>query len=421
MTTETTIEHQTGRADVVVLPLEIPGQLTPAYGQSFWFSYLANSSLMVAITLLYRYADFVTYLGGTELDLGWIVGVGMTGSLAMRFAQGASIDRYGPRKIWLISLVLFVASMLGHLAITSVSGPLIYALRIAFSTSIAGAFGASITAVSRRMPIARMAEVIGMLGTSGFIAMALGPTLGDVLLGAPGAGGTNLYWMFAIAALLGMCSLACAMLATRGDRRPRARRRPPVLWLIRRYHPGPVLVMGMAVGIGVALPTTFLPTYAAQLGLERIGVFFTFYAITAFMTRLLTRRFLQRFGVEPMMYCGIASLVMSLVLYLIVRHTWQLIFPGFFAGIAHAFLFPSVVATGSTAFPSRYRGLGTTVMLAMFDLGTLVGAPLAGIILHYSSTAGLAPYPTMFLTIAVLMAACGSYYAIARHGRGGAS
>jgi len=50
--------------------------------------------------------------------------------------------------------------------------------------------------------------------------------------------------------------------------------------------------------------------------------------------------------------------------------------PGVFAGIAHAVLFPSVTAQGSHAFPNRYRGLGTTVMLAMLDLGALVGAPL---------------------------------------------
>ena len=39
-----------------------------------------------------------------------------------------------------------------------------------------------------------------------------------------------------------------------------------------------------------------------------------------------------------------------------------LMLPGFFAGIAHAVLFPSVTAQGSSAFPNRYRGLGTTVM-----------------------------------------------------------
>ena len=57
-----------------------------AYGREFWLSYAALTTLMVAVSLMYRFADFVTFLGGSELDLGAIVGVGMVGSLAMRLA-----------------------------------------------------------------------------------------------------------------------------------------------------------------------------------------------------------------------------------------------------------------------------------------------------------------------------------------------
>ena len=74
------------------------------YGLPFWRAYLANIAVMVAIALLYRYADFVTLLGGTELHLGWIVGVGTIGSLLVRLFLGSAIDRYGPRLIWLSSL-----------------------------------------------------------------------------------------------------------------------------------------------------------------------------------------------------------------------------------------------------------------------------------------------------------------------------
>src|SRR5206468_11092418 len=54
---------------------------TNVYGRAFWLSYLALTSLMIAVSLMYRYADFVTFLGGTELELGSVVGVGMIGNL----------------------------------------------------------------------------------------------------------------------------------------------------------------------------------------------------------------------------------------------------------------------------------------------------------------------------------------------------
>ncbi|MBI3837952.1 MAG: MFS transporter [Planctomycetia bacterium] len=382
------------------------------YGPEFWCAYVANTALMVAISLMYRYADFVLYLDGTEWTVGRIVGVGMIGSLVMRFFQGFGIDHFGPRKIWLGSMTLFVVSLLGHVWITSVDGPAIFLLRILYSTSVAGAFGASITSVSRSLPVARMAEVIGSLGTSGFIAMALGPQLGDYLCGHDTLTRGDLNTMFYVAAGLGALSLACAELATRGEARPRRRRRPPLVWLFRRYHPGSVMLLGVVMGISFVLPTTFLPAYTKELGIPRTGYFFIVYACTAFLARLATRRFPERVGVKPMIYLGLAAMVVSLLTYLPVRSESYLMLPGLFAGIAHAVLFPSVTAQGSSAFPNRYRGLGTTVMLAMLDIGTLIGAPLIGGLVQYSKTSHLPPYPTTFLVLGIGATAAGVIYAM---------
>jgi MFS family permease len=331
----------------------------------------------------------------------------------MRFFQGFGIDHFGPRRIWLASMAGFVVSLLGHVWIASASSPPIFLLRVLYSTSVAGAFGASITSVSRSLPLARMAEVIGSLGTSGFIAMALGPQLGDLLCGHEDITRRDLDTMFYVAAALGTLSLACAELATRGQPAPRRRRRPHLAWLLRRYHPGRVLVLGVVMGIGFVLPTTFLPTYTKQLDLPRTGPFFIVYAVTAFLARLGTRRLPHFVGIRPMIFLGLASLLMSLLCYLPVESEWGLALPGVFAGISHAVLFPSVTAQGSFAFPNRYRGLGTTVMLAMLDVGTLVGAPLVGGLVDYSKRVGLAPYPTTFLVLGVIVTLAGVFYACA--------
>src|SRR5205807_308453 len=124
-----------------------------------------------------------------------------------------------------------------HVLVHDVDGPAIFMLRVLYTTSMAGAFGASITSVSRSLPVARMAEVIGSLGTSGFIAMALGPQLGDFLCGHEDVNRGDLNTMFCVAAALGVVSFGGAELATRHDPDPRRRRKPPLVWLLRRYHP----------------------------------------------------------------------------------------------------------------------------------------------------------------------------------------
>jgi MFS family permease len=381
------------------------------FGRAFWCTYIGNTALMIAFSMMYRYADFVLFLGGSEWTLGRIVGVGMIGSLAMRFFQGHGIDRFGARQIWLWSLVGFVVSMMAHMSITRDDGPAIYLLRILYTMSFAGAAGASITSVSRSLPLPRMAEVIGMLGTSGFIGMALGPQLGDLFCGGQTITRGELNAMFGVAALLGSVSFVCAELATRREPRPRQRKRPHLFWLLRRYHPGFVLVLGVLLGIGLTLPTTFLPMYTRELGILRTGPFFIVYAVTGFVVRLGTRRLPHLIGVRRMIYLGLAALAASMLMYLPVTSEWGLMLPGAMAGTAHAVLFPAVTAQGSWAFPNRYRGLGTTVMLATLDVGILVGAPLVGGIVEASKSTRLPPYPTTFVVLAVGVLLTGLVYA----------
>ncbi|MHB8902161.1 MAG: MFS transporter, partial [Thermoguttaceae bacterium] len=160
------------------LPTETP---SPAlYDGPFWNAYVANFLVMCSVALLFRYADFVTVLGGGELELGWIVGVGMVGSLLARLSLGSLIDRRGARRVWLGALGLLIACSAAHLLVSTCRGPLIYLLRILYCCSLAGIFGASMTFIAGRAPLARMAEMFGMLGTSGFVGTIVGTQLGDL-------------------------------------------------------------------------------------------------------------------------------------------------------------------------------------------------------------------------------------------------
>jgi MFS family permease len=262
-----------------------------------------------------------------------------------------------------------------------------------------------------------MAEMIGMVGTAGFLGQVLGTQVGDLLLGTDAIGPTEVRRMFLVAGGLGFCSAAFAALATRGQTRPTPQPRPPLVQLLRQYHPGPVFVVGVAMGISLGMPGTFLRTYTDELDIQRIGTFFGVYAATAIVTRVLTRRLPQRLGTTPMILCGLGMLAVSQFLLMLVRSEPWLAVPGIGYGIGHALLLPSVVAAGSRTFPDRHRGLGTTVILATWDLGTLVGAPVIGGIHRGSTLLGLQPYPTVFLSLATLLTGVGLFFAWTQRGK----
>jgi MFS family permease len=382
----------------------------PAYGRPFWLAYVANLLMVIGVALLFRYADFVLLLGGTEYHLGWIVGVGMIGSLIMRLAMGSCIDHYGTKVVWLGSALMLAASCFGHLAVDSHRGAAIYALRITFCLGHAGIAGAAMTFVSKRGSDKRIAEMVGMLGTSGFLGVLLGAVLGDLMLGSVTVDRGDVDRMFITAGALVLSSCPFAWLATRTEVRSAHAPGASLLEVVHRHHPGSVLVVGTAMGLGFGLPGIFLRTYATDLDIPRIGAFFTVYAAAALVTRVLTRRWPERFGNRPMILLGTGGLVASMLLFLVVHSEWQLIVPAIGYGCSHAIVFPAVMAAGNVAFPARHRGLATVLVLAAQDVGTLVGAPAAGAVLKYSRPAGLSPYPTMFVTMAALMAAVGAVY-----------
>ena len=117
-----------------------------------------------------------------------------------------------------------LVSLLSHLLIRDVHSVWVYLARILYNISLAGAFGASITFISLRTPRHRTAEVIGALGSSGFIGMALGPAVADWLFALPGTPRTQVDRMFLAASVMTVLALVLTSIAVRGQEAEAGRR-----------------------------------------------------------------------------------------------------------------------------------------------------------------------------------------------------
>lgn len=400
------------------------------YDFSFWCGYASNTLVSIAATLLCRYADFVSFLGGDEFHLGWIVGVGMVGSLVARFAVGRGIDRYGAKTVWMISTLGVIAACLVHLWITDYRSPWIYAARVIYVLMLATVYSASLTLMSARAPRGRLAEVIGIFGSAGFAGVVLGAPLADWLFSAAAPTRQLMDEMFLIAAGLSALSLpltwfvpaanesrtvaaraAAARLAATGGGRRRKARAEPISTTLWRYSPGPLIAIGIVAGAALNIPQTFLPRYVAGFEQNVISSFFVVYALTAIVVRTLLLRTLQRLGLERIIIGGMGLLTLAFLLFLPVREPIGLLLPGFVFGLGHAVLFPAIVGLGSGAFPKRHRGLATTLMLAVLDAGLFLGAPMVGVLLRAAEAWGLPRYPTMFFSVAVVLLVADGLYA----------
>lgn len=375
--------------------------------------------MLVSISLLFRYADFVQSIGGDERDLGWIVGLGTVSAVLFRIYQGTAIDRFGPMLVWVLSLAGLIVSNLLHIGIDDVDGWQVYAIRLLMNLCIAGVFGSWLSFVSLRVPEHKVAEVIGVVGSSGFVGMAIGPVLGDWIFGAGSTIEVKVDMMFYVSAALLCASLVGAISAGFLDsverkangvsphRNPHQRSGPGIWQLLQKHHPGFLLVVAGVMGMSISIPGTFLRPFAAQLDIEQIKYFFLVYNIVAFGSRVMMRRAPEILGLRNAILLGLFFMALSMVLYSVVDSTAMLVVPAIAGGLAHSFLFPSVVAGGTAFFPKENRGLATSLVLAMYDIGVLVGSPLVGISVTSTRGMNLPEYPLTFCLVSVILIVAG--------------
>jgi MFS family permease len=402
---------ESSRSDAAI-PLELHG-----YDLIFWLAYLSNGLTTLANGMLVRYADFVSVLGGDEQQLGLIVGCGMIGSIAIRLIQGEAVDRYGASRVWRWSVSLYAVSLLLHLTLSTAYGPAIFLVRALMQASLAGVFGSSITFVSLRVRPQRMPEIIGALGTSGFLGLMVGAIISDWIGQGKLADRQIVELMLHIAAVLATTSVIATWFATGTSVVPLPQERPSLLRVVRQYHPWMISLTAAAMGAGFSIPAIFLRPFALEQEIPGVALFFTVYALTGFTARLASRSLFERYGNRPWILTGLMLLTISYLCYIPVTQTWHLIIPASVAGCAHALLFPSIMAAGTAVFPRRYLGVATSLILAMFDLGTFISAPVAGIFLrtarHYTTNS----YPWMFAGAASIFAAVTAIFWFSRAAR----
>lgn len=387
------------------------------YGPTFWLAYVANVLLVCANSLTFRFAEFVAALGGNEELSGEIIRAGLIAAILCRLGLGRAIDHYGPRLVWLVSSVVYIAAGAAFLIPDKLSSA-IWLARIAYSTGLAGMFSCSIVHIQNQVPAHRRTEVIGSLGSSGFVGTILGTQLSDLAFDFLPPGTPRFVAMFGGAAGLGFVHAIVVFLLTRNDVHPRPASAPGPFRLLFRYWPGPVVLVAIAQGTSFVVTTLFLTRYATAMHLSGIAPFFLIYSLTAFACRWIFRDWGASFGRHQMVLWGLAGLAIGQFLFLLVSSDLLLMLPGVVCGFGHALLFPAIVSIGAGRFPVQNRGSGTTLVLGFTELGTALAAPLLGMLIDMGNAGGgTRGFSWMFMSAGSIAGAAAIFYAVtaARH------
>lgn len=366
---------------------------TPAFAALF----IANLALVSSFAAFFLFPLFIIDHGGSDADIGIIMGVFALASALCRPWIADMIDRIGRKHSYTIGCLIMTLMPLFHLLL---QGPLtdyyfpLLLLRIIHGIGLAICFTSVFTFIIDLIPVNRLNEGIGIFGTSGLIGLATGPLIAEpVLLHFGYAAYFLTTSVLAFAALILHLPVADHHRALSASAAPT----PSFFALLRTRKM--LVAGGLSLLFGIALAATgnFIAPFAQARELNFISIYFLAYSAAAVTTRIFLGRLGDRVGENAIIPWGLAIAAAGLLLVPLIHSNFLLLAIGCLFGVGHGLLFPALNAMAIRDEPYAVRGKVTGIFTGGIDSGAFIGALILGMI------GDLAGYTWLFISAAAVL------------------
>jgi MFS family permease len=335
-------------------------------------------------------------LGGSTAAAGLFLGFLTYSSALSAPLTGAYADRFGPRKVLIISsLALTVFSAL-YAVITSVT--LLLALVLVHGFFWSGLLSASAAYMTNMLPEKRRAEGIGWWGLSTLAAIAVAPTVGFWIYAK------GWFWLCVLSVAL---NVVMALIATQLQEQPRLatatheRKRGLLEWR--------VLIISITLALysfGYGGITSFTALYADANGVTPKGIYLTALAIVILLTRPIFGRLGDRFGYKQVFIPCLLLIAAGQAILAFGGTKTLMIASAIVFGLGFGTAYPTYVGYVMAHVRPERRGAAFGAILAAFDTGIGTGSTAMGwLVQRYG-------YPTAFGAAACLAALALPYFLI---------
>lgn len=343
---------------------------------------------------------YVKQLGGTDIEIGFVMGAYSAVGIVVQPLLGPWVDALGRRPFMLFGIACVLLSTV--IAAAAHSVPVLIVVRVLQGVGFSAFFVANFSYVLDLVEPARRGMALGIYGISGFASTALAPLAGEWLIRR---------WGFN--ALFGLSGIV-VLVAAADVWQMREARRAEVRY-VRGYQAAregfaDIFRRHMAVafffGLSTGTLSAFLPTFAEELGVRTVALFYTGYAGAAIAVRVVGGRLIDTRGrraviVPSMFVLASAAALLSATGYaathgLALPPLAVVVVTGLGAGAAHGFLYPALAALVADAAPPTRRGAVIGVFSAIFLCGQAGGA------FTFGWFAELLGYAAMWLVLAAL-------------------
>ena len=336
---------------------------SPKEFKNFALVTLANFLFFCNFSSFFLLPLYIKDLGGTEADIGFIMGTfGITSLGAIPFVAFL-VDKYGRRRFLIIGYALMFVTSLSYLFVSDLS-PLVYALRLLQGISFAFSFTAAGTFVADYIPPQRRAEGLGIFSAFTIASYAIGPSLGEFLIDLEG-----FRLFFLSASFFSLVSLVLSLFAKdgtfarSGDRFGLGFFR---LIVSRKYLAVLSANVILAGGLGAVL--NFVAAYFTSKSLNAYYFFLT-YTITVVAVRVIGGRVSDSLGRMTIALPSMIVMSFALGAMALVHSPLTAIGVSFLFSFGYGFLYPTLSALVIDNAQADERGKAMGAFNASYSMG----------------------------------------------------
>jgi len=345
-------------------------------------------TLAVAFGVVYNYGSLVEEmrlsLGMDASAAGWVFSVASFAFLSLGSVTGGLSDRYGPRPLLAIGAVLVP----GGLVFTSVANDPVDAVigYVAIGIGVGCVYVPSVANVGRWFEHQR-ARAIGIAVTGIGVGTVLSPIVTAALVDWLGWRQTDR--AFAVAVLVVLS--ACAIVTPPSRREASAGSAWPVRRLVRDRAFRVLYVSGFLQGLALFVPIVFLAPMAQHYGISaaRAAALVGAIGIASTGARVLFGLIADRIGVLFAYKAATATMWLGFLVWLPSRSFGSLLAMAVVFGAGYGGIIALMPALLGTYFGVENLGSASGTMQTSASVGSLLGPPLAGLLIGSTDRYGL--------------------------------
>lgn len=350
----------------------------------------ANFTRLVLITLLAftvrqmamsSFPMLVNWAGGSVALAGGLTLLLTVASLVMRLFSGPLTDKYSRHSIMLVGAGIYLLAML-LIALWPAMG-IIAAMQVFFGIGMANLTTASGAAVVDITPPDRLGEGLGYYTLGNSVAMAIGPSLGLLLIGST----QNYRAMYLCAAvLLAVTGVLCWQVRYQA---PPAEKKPFNIRDVLEPATFAASFIQLLVVFSFTAVISYVASYAQEQGIGGIGFFFTVYAAGMILVRLVVGKMIDRYSEKLVVTISLVVMAGAFVGIVYAAALGQLMAAAFVLGLGQGAVMPALQKAAMKHVPAQRRGAGNATYQFFSDVGTGFGAAVWGVLAQAAGYASI--------------------------------